>query len=381
MGELEPGGGPEDEVIESEVEAEGSRSVEFPCGECGADMTWDPDVDALACAYCGNRTEVPRAEGTIVERALGEAPQAERGLGLELRVSQCDSCGARVTFEGAETADLCVYCGSAKVLAQEANRNAIRPESLVPLDVGRDDVEQKFREWIHGLWFRPNALKKARSFEAVGIYVPFWTFDAHVHSDWSADAGYYYYVTQTYTTMVNGKPVMRTRQVRKVRWRPAWGSRDDRFDDHLLHASKGQPAGLVRALGDFDTRALVPYRPEYLAGWRAEEYSVDLDVGWEQAQDEMVAIQERRCAGDVPGDTHRNLRVRNAINDVRWKHVLLPIWSLQYRFGGKVYTVLIHGQTGKVVGKAPISWAKILVLVLAILGVIGIGLGLAAAFG
>jgi len=381
MGELDLGGAPEDEVIESEVEAEGSRSFEFPCGECGADMTWDPDADALACAYCGNRTEVPRAEGTIVERALGEAPQAERGLGLELRVSQCDSCGARVTFEDTETADLCVYCGSAKVLAQEANRNAIRPESLVPLDVGRGDVEQKFRTWIQGLWFRPNAIKKTRSFEAVGIYVPYWTFDAHVHSDWSADAGYYYYVIQTYTTTVNGKPVTRTRQVRKTRWRPAWGSRDDRFDDHLLHASKGQPAGLVRALGDFDTRALVPYRPEYLAGWRAEEYSIDLDAGWDQAQNEMVAIQERRCAGDVPGDTHRNLRVRNAIHDVRWKHVLLPIWSLQYRFGGKVYTVLIHGQTGKVVGRAPISWVKILVLVLGVLGVLGVGLGLAEAFG
>lgn len=381
MGELDLGGAPEDEVIESEVEVEGSRSFEFPCGECGADMTWDPDADALACAYCGNRTEVPRAEGTIVERALGEAPQAERGLGLELRVSQCDSCGARVTFEDTETADLCVYCGSAKVLAQEANRNAIRPESLVPLDVGRGDVEQKFRTWIQGLWFRPNAIKKTRSFEAVGIYVPYWTFDAHVHSDWSADAGYYYYVTQTYTTTVNGKPVTRTRQVRKTRWRPAWGSRDDRFDDHLLHASKGQPAGLVRALGDFDTRALVPYRPEYLAGWRAEEYSIDLDAGWDQAQAEMVAIQERRCAGDVPGDTHRNLRVRNAIHDVRWKHVLLPIWSLQYRFGGKVYTVLIHGQTGKVVGRAPISWVKILVLVLGVLGVLGVGLGLAEAFG
>ncbi len=358
----------DEETIESTEEAGDSRQIEFPCDSCGADMRWSPDEDALTCEYCGNRTEVPRAEGTIVERALDDAPAAERGLGVDLRVASCGSCGARVTFEGTETADVCVYCGSPNVLAQEANRNAIRPESLVPLDVSRKDVEANFRRWIKRLWFRPNALKKQKRFEAVGIYVPFWTFDARVHSEWSADAGYHYYVTETYTTTVNGKRVTKTRQVQRTRWRPAWGSRDDAYDDLLVHASSGQPAGLVSKLGSFDTTDLVPYRPEYLAGWCAEEYTVDLDGGWDDGRERIVGEQYARCGGDVPGDTYRNLRVQNHISGVRWKHVLLPIWSLQYRFRGTVYTVLIHGQTGRVVGKAPWSWVKILLLVFGILG-------------
>jgi len=362
-----------EDTIESEVEeAEESRNIEFPCGECGADMRWDPDADALACEHCGNRTAVPRAEGTIVERSMAEVDSAERGLGREVRISSCDTCGARVTFEGQETSDICVYCGSPNVLSQEANRNAIRPESLIPLDVGRAEVQTNFKKWIGGLWFRPNALKRMRQFDAVGIYVPYWTFDARVASNWSADAGYYYYVTQTYTTTVNGKRVTRTRQVRKVRWRPAWGERDDSFDDILIHASKGQPASLVAKLGDFDTRALVPYRPEYLAGWRAEEYSIDLDGGWDHAEAHIAKVQQGRCSGDVPGDTQRNLRVQNHISGVRWKHVLLPIWSLQYRFQGKVYTVLVHGQSGRIVGNAPFSWVKILLLVAGILAAVGV---------
>ncbi len=81
---------------------------------------------------------------------------------------------------------VCVYCGSSSVMAQEANRNAIRPESLVPLSVGREGVDEAFREWIRGLWFRPNALKKARRGEAAGIYGPFWTYDCRVLSDWWA---------------------------------------------------------------------------------------------------------------------------------------------------------------------------------------------------
>lgn len=370
-----------EEILNTEEEPDESRRIEFPCDECGADMRWDPEVDALSCEHCGNRTEVPRAEGTIVERTLDEAPSAERGLGRELRVARCGSCDARVTFEGTETSDICVYCGSANVLAQEANRNAIRPESLVPIDVGKEQVEESFRRWLKGLWFRPNALKRAKKHQAVGVYVPYWTFDARVHSDWSADAGYYYWVTETYRTTVNGKSVTRTRQVRKTRWRPAWGERDDSYDDLLIHASHGQPASLVDKLGSFDTTGLVPYSPKYLAGWRAEEYSVELDEGWEAGQARIKQIQEQRCGGDVPGDTYRSLRVQNRIGGVRWKHVLLPIWSLQYRFGGRVYTVLVHGQTGRVVGQAPWSWVKILLLIFGIIALVLVVMILAGAFG
>jgi predicted RNA-binding Zn-ribbon protein involved in translation (DUF1610 family) len=340
--------------------------VDFPCENCGADMTWDPSVDALSCEYCGNVVEVPRGEGTIVERGLEEAGKAARGFGVELRVAHCSNCGARVTFEESSTSELCVYCGDASVLPQEANRNALRPESLVPLDVGRDEVRQSFERWLKGLWFRPNQLKKTKRFDAVGVYVPFWTFDCRVHSDWSAHAGYYYYVNQSYVVMVNGRPQTRTRRVRKIRWVPAWGERDDVYDDHLVLASRGLPPDLMRKLGDFDTSGLVPYRPEYLAGWRAEEYRLDLDGGWELGQQHVAEEQERRCAGDVPGDTYRALRVANRIWDVRWKHVLLPVWSLQYRFKKTTYTVLVHGQTGRVVGEAPLSWPKILGLVAAV---------------
>ncbi|MDP6409309.1 MAG: hypothetical protein QGI46_08030 [Planctomycetota bacterium] len=374
--------GPADEEITEELEEPGqSGNTGFPCDGCGADMAWDPDADAMHCEHCGTTRQVPRAEGVIVEHDLSEAGSAARGLGLELRVSQCENCGARVSFEDAATSKLCVYCGSPSVLDQEANRNAIRPESLIPLDIGRATVQENLRRWISGLWFRPNALKRARRFEAVGVYVPFWTFDCAVHSDWSADAGHYYWVTQSYWTTVNGRRVRRTRRVRKVRWVPAWGERDDAYDDLLVSASGGLPDDLVAKLGSFDTSELVPYRPEYLAGWRSEEYRTDLEGGWERGEALVVDSQRGRCAGDVPGDTQRNLRVRNRIFDVRWKHVLLPIWSAQYAFKGETYTVLVHGQTGRVVGRAPLSWVKILLAVGAVLAGAGLVALVAAAAG
>jgi DNA-directed RNA polymerase subunit RPC12/RpoP len=346
-----------------------SQKVDFPCSNCGAKMTWDPEHDALACEYCGTQMPVPRGEGTIVERALEDAGAALRGLGTEMRAARCANCGARVCFSSSSTAESCVYCGSANVLAQEANRNALRPESLVPLDLSKRQVEERFRGWVRSLWFRPTALKQAKHFHAVGIYVPFWTFDCRVHSQWSADAGHYYYVTVPKMVMVNGKMKMRMVRERRIRWVPAFGRRDDAYDDELVCAS-GIAPGLVNGLGGFDTKALVPYRPDYLAGWRAEEYQLDLEQGWARAQTAIVAVQRDRCAGDVPGDTHRNLHVQNRIDGVRWKHVLLPVWSLQYRFRGKVYTVLVNGQNGCVSGKAPISWVKVVLFVLAMVALV-----------
>ena len=360
-----------DHPTEVEVDlASESGHVDFRCTNCGASMVWNPEVDALSCDYCGNVVPVPRGEGLILERPLESTENLPRGLGRELRVIGCRECGAKVALEGSSTSTVCVYCGSSSVLSQEANRNALRPESVVPLDLTEKQVREGFREWARGLWFRPNALKSVDRLQAVGIYVPFWTYDCKVHSAWSADSGTYYYVMVPTVVIINGKPQTQMRQERRVRWRPSWGERDDGYDDVLVSGSRGLPAEDLRRLGGFDIEALVPYRPEYLAGWRAEEYEVDLSQAWEQAQLRVEQSQRDRCAGDVPGDTYRNLQVRNAIRDVRWKHILLPIWSLQYRFGSKTYTVLVHGQTGRVVGRAPYSFWKIAAVVLLVGGLL-----------
>jgi hypothetical protein len=349
----------ESEPAWEDVPESGPVAVDLDCDTCGGPLTWDPEADALACGHCGGTRPVPRAEGTIVERALDDAGAAARGLGLAVRATRCANCGARVTFDESATATHCVFCGAAGLLDQEANRNALRPESLIPLDVGRAKVEAAFGRWVKGLWFRPNALKRQREFRAVGVYLPAWTFDADVTSEWSADSGTYYWVTVPVTTMVNGKPRVTMQRQRRIRWRPAWGDRRDRYDDLPVIASRGVDADLARRLGPYTMAELVPYRPEYLAGWRAEEYQIDLEQGWELGRERIEERQRARCAGDVPGDTHRNLRVRNTIRDVRWKHVLLPLWSLTYTFRGKPYAVLVHGQTGNVVGRAPWSWAKL----------------------
>ena len=73
------------------------------------------------------------------------------------------------------------------------------------------------------------------------------------------------------------------------------------------------------------------------------------------------------CAGQVPGDTHRNLQVSADYSGQTFKHVLVPVWLLTYQYGRKTYQVVINGYTGATAGKYPKSWVKILIAVLLVL--------------
>jgi DNA-directed RNA polymerase subunit RPC12/RpoP len=353
-----------------------SSAQDFPCQNCGAKLSYDAGAQALKCPYCGAQQAVPRQPppGAGGPPSTREIPIEEglrlaaRGFGTPVTQVSCNDCGASVNVTPGEQTARCAFCGSQQVLAQEAPGTAIRPESLVPFKVDKAAANQRFEAWLGALWFRPNDLKKmAKLQEMGGVYIPFWTFDAWVRSDWHADAGYYYYETEWYTDQ-NGNRA--TRQVQRTRWEPARGWRQDFFDDTLVCAGKGLPPDLVAKFQTFDTRQLTPYRPEFLAGWRTESYVVDLMPAWGQAQGSMSRVQEGRCGGDVPGDTHRGLSVRNQFSHVTFKHVLLPVWIAAYRYNGKPYQFLVNGQTGEVVGKAPWSFWKIFFLVVGVVALI-----------
>jgi DNA-directed RNA polymerase subunit RPC12/RpoP len=353
---------------ESPTEVKAKR---WKCEQCSAELTYDAASQKLKCGFCGFTRDVPVEGGAVVEHDLFEGlSAAPRGFGAETRISRCQECGANVAFTDKVTATRCTFCGSARVLEQSENQNALRPESLLAFAVDKKAANQRFAAWLKKLWFRPNDLKRlAKVQEVNGVYVPFWTFDSDVDSRWTAEAGYYYYVEEEYTIQQEGRTVEKARRVRHTRWERAWGHRNDHYEDLLVCASKGLPAELASSLRTFDTQKLVPYSPAFLAGWRAEEYAIDLQGGFSTAKETMAESQKQRCGKDVPGDTQRNLRVNNRFSHATFKHVLLPVWIAAYRYHQKVYRFLVNGQTGEVVGKAPWSWIKLSLLVLSLVAV------------
>jgi DNA-directed RNA polymerase subunit RPC12/RpoP len=340
----------------------------YPCRQCGAQLTYDAATRGMVCGHCGLKEAVaitaapgPGAAAMIREIPLEQGMHlAMRGPGIQVTTIQCNTCGATVNVGQGERTTKCAFCGSETVLQVQTNEAAIRPESLVPFAIAREAANKRFGDWLAGLWWRPNDLKKmAQVQEMGGVYVPYWTFNANVASQWTAQRGWYYYETEYYQTTENGQTVTRERQVQRTRWEPASGWRNDSYQNVLVCAGRGLPPQLADKVTAFDVRQLVPYQGNYLAGWRAEQYSLDLMPGWQQGMQKMIDGQHGKCGRDVGGDTHQGLSVNNTFSAITFKHVLLPIWIAVYRYHGKPFQFLVNGQTGEVVGVAPWSWVKI----------------------
>lgn len=339
----------------------------FPCRQCGAGLSFAPGQTALECPYCGHKETIPVTEAQIAEirehdliAALERLPHTE-GWGTERRTIQCNNCGAVTAFEPGQVAGSCAFCGSAKVSERPGAANLIRPESLIPFQIPKEKATQLFRQWIGSRFWAPRSLKQLAELAKInGAYLPFWTFDALTSAHWTAEAGYYYYETEYYTeTDSEGRTVQRERQVQKIRWEPASGFRQDFFDDELVCASTGLPGRLLAGIVPYDLTKLAPYEAAFLSGFSAEEYQIDLRQAWAQGQEQIERKVYQLCAGDVPGDTHRNLHVDAAFSQLTYKHLLLPVWIAAYLYGNRTWRFLVNGQTGRCSGEAPVSPWKV----------------------
>ncbi len=336
---------------------------QYPCKQCGAQLTYSATAHEMVCGYCGYSEIIPVSKEAIREYEYNDnlSQPTEKGWGTETRTIQCENCGAKTTFQAGQISSACAFCGSPKVVEAPSNTNLIRPESLVPFQVDKNAAAQMFRQWLQGLWFRPSNLKKMAELAQInGIYLPFWTYDANTQSWWEAEAGYYYYTTETYTeTDSDGNPVVRTREVQHIRWEPVSGHYQAFFDDELVFASTGLNEQMVEGLYPYHIQQLTPYQSAYLAGWLAEEYKVDVKEGWQRGQKIMEHKIYAACERLIPGDTNRGLSVNTAFSNITFKHILLPLWIAAYMYSNKSYQFLVNGQTGKVSGQAPLSWIKI----------------------
>jgi DNA-directed RNA polymerase subunit RPC12/RpoP len=352
----------------------------WPCEQCGAQLRFAPGQTRLVCDHCGHVQEIPVAAAPTRARALQELDLAkglrddlsERDM-VELRTTTCPNCGAVVEIHGATHATECPFCATPVVLDTGTTRH-IKPQALIPFALTETEARKAMTAWLGSLWFAPNTLLEyARKGRAMnGVYVPFWTFDAATASRYTGQRGEYYYETRTVQVRVNGKMQTRQERVRHTRWYPASGHVAREFDDVLVMASHSLPARLGNELTPWDLGALVPYGPEYLAGFQAEGYTVGLAEGHGEARQRMAAVILQDVRRDIGGDEQRVHDVDTRWSEETFKHILLPVWMAAYKYNGKSYRFLVNGQTGEVQGERPWSIWKIAFAVL-VVGLLALG--------
>jgi hypothetical protein len=313
------------------------------------------------CTHCGHQSSLEAAgpwKGSIKELDFSNAIQnqlPDHDI-EETRVTSCPNCAAQVEFTGETHATECPFCAT-PVVADTGVHRHIKPRAVLPFGLEEAAARKAMTDWLGKLWFAPNGLqeyaRKGRRME--GIYVPYWTFDADTKSRYSGERGTVYYETRTVTR--DGKRVQE--QVQKIRWRNAAGRVARFFDDVLVLASRSLPKRFTDALEPWDLSALEPYRPEFLAGFRAEGYAVQLEEGFGEARQHMDRVILRDVKFDIGGDRQRVHDVDTSLSDVTFKHILLPVWLAAYKYRGKTYRFVVNGRSGRVQGERPWSAWKI----------------------
>ncbi len=333
------------------------------CKQCGASLVYKPGTLTLFCAYCESFTEI---EATVVQDQeiveldfLAHAEQAQEQITQTSKVLRCRQCGAESVFEETIKSAPCPYCGIALVEDDMHEERLLTPSYLQPFSVSQEEVHTHLKSWIRGLWFAPNTLRHqtAYSHELQGVYLPYWTYDAQTETAYKGMRG------DTYTVTTGSGKNRRTHT--RTRWSYRSGRVSRFFDDILVPASHTIPAQILSKISNWNTKQLVETDPRFYRGFTTNKYTVDLKQGYVIAKNIMDTRIDSDIRSDIGGNYQRILSKNTVYTDIRFKLILLPVYTSSYHYRHKLYHFYVNGCTGKITGDRPYSKIKIFFAVVA----------------
>ena len=265
-----------------------------------------------------------------------------------MRAIRCKGCGGAVALQPGKAMPECLFCGSpAASLVEEEVETLEQPGEYAPFLVAQEEADQAFREFAGSSIWYPGSLRSA-DLSLRPLLLPAWAFSGLFETHWSG-------LVRASTR--SGK-------------RPVSGQGTHAVEQCLVPASRSIRRAEIAALGPYDESALIAFSAD------------EVDTPWELSEMSRSAGRDR-AVGAVEFDISKALRAEHdllsirlsmLVNELSGKPVLVPVWIGAYRHGSRVFRVLVHGQTGKLVGDAPISVWKVAAAIGLALLLLGMGL-------
>jgi len=251
---------------------------------------------------------------------------------VSLRALTCEECGGAISLQAGQRVPRCLFCGS-PALHEAAPPQGVEPPAVaIPFAVDEEGARAAFRAFASGSIWYPGDLRRAR-LDLNAILLPAWS--------WSG------YVETHYAALVPA----RTRSGK----RPVSGAETAPFEGVLVPSSTALTRAELAAISPFDPGSAAPFDPQAvqapfelgsLTRTAARQAGVDAMKGLH------VAALRQRCRAS-------RLHASCLFHDVEGLPLLLPVYVGAYRRKGQLYRVVINGQTARLTGQAPYSWARI----------------------
>ena len=264
-----------------------------------------------------------------------------------LVVYSCPSCGAELICDEHTAATSCVYCGNPTIVPSKLS-GVLKPEYIIPFKKTKEEAEAALKKFYKGKKFLPKGYdSENRIHEIKGVYVPFWLYDG------KADGDMTFHATRSTVRTVGDYRITTTRHYNCKRK----GALP--FERVPADGSSKMADQYMDAIEPFDYSEMEPFSTAYIPGYFADKYDVEADVNKPHIEERMKNTMESELRSTVQG--YETCNITNSDVHISYKNVsyaLLPVWMLNTKWNGQMYTFAMNGQTGRLVGNLPIDKKK-----------------------
>ncbi|AIY04607.1 putative phage replication protein [Planococcus sp. PAMC 21323] len=313
--------------------------TQYKCPNCGSDMAYDSESGHLSCPNCGRQDDIETFPETNIIRKFDPG---------EAKEYHCENCGAVILTEAETTATHCSFCGAPVLLADRLTGD-LAPAKVIPFTVSKEEAVAAFKKWTKNGRLTPRGFTSGdRIKKMTGMYVPFWLYDIEGKADVAALATR----VRSYTT---GDTIYTETDFYDVR-----RELDLSYLKVPADASEKMDDDLMDKLEPYNYEELKDFKMPYLAGYLAEKYDYDDEQIFSRVESKIVPYIDSYIGSTISGYStvsYTNKQIHTNKKNVYY--TLFPVWMVYYDFDNKEHTFAMNGQTGKVVGKPPISAFKV----------------------
>ncbi|MCH5248514.1 MAG: hypothetical protein J1E98_01210 [Lachnospiraceae bacterium] len=301
----------------------------FKCKNCGGNAVYEPGRKKMYCPHC---------EGIDAQYIVNEGS-----------LTQCGNCGAPIETGPYTSADRCVHCGS-YIVFDERVEERYKPNMILPFKINKDMAVEALNTEFKKRTFTPATFLSEKSLNNMqGIYVPFWMYDYQAHYDFRGQG------TKVRTWISGNTEYVETSYFDVIR------KMDADFDKVPVDASIAMNDGEMDLMEPYTYQELEGFDPKYMSGFFGEVFNQGADELEERAKMKAKSATEELMQQSLSGYSSMKTEVKNLnLNRSGLYYALMPVWLYQYDYRGETYRFHVNGQTGKVVGKTPVSKAKVL---------------------
>ena len=315
------------------------------CKNCSHALVFDPVSQMMVCSSCGSsfNPEEVESEAKAYRQDLKaedatEVYNSNEEKFMDCFIYSCSECGGEIIINRTESSTMCVFCGNPNVVFSRIARLK-QPEFIMPFRITKENAVMRARDTIKKGAFVPKAIKDFSIDCCRGIYLPYWIVNATYYD----------------TMIVEGSVTEDKKRVKRYFGR----SGSLKFKELPVDAAKVISDDSSSKLEPFDLRNLKEFDEDYLAGFYSNVSDVtDSDVRKAACERGQEFFAEA-AMNDVSAFDKKVVESHPSINvDTDMKYAMLPAWFITFRYQEKPHTILVNGDTGKVVCALP--WKKAL---------------------